>query len=82
MVKLDERSFKQFFFDQIKLKNPFYYAFFRKSLIEPRFIRVVIFYLNIISALVIQCLFYSDELVESMNKFQIDKADSVKIYLL
>ena len=77
MLKLDKRSFKQFFYDQIKRKNPFYYAFFRKSLVEPKLIRVINFYLNIILVIAINTLFYTDEVIEDLNQFLIKNRNLV-----
>ena len=78
-LKYDKRSFKQFFYDQLKLKNPLLYAFWRRSFVEPKLIRVVNFYLNITFVLALNALFYTDAVVEERNKLIINNPNSVNL---
>ena len=69
VIQYDKRTFLQFFADSLKRKHPFFYAYWRVSLVEPQYIRLINFYLRLGFLFMMNALFFTDAAVESRNEY-------------
>lgn len=67
--------------DLLKQKHPFLNSYWKVSLIEPQFIRLVEFYLRLTFIFALSALFFSDEYVENINNFKIYHPNQVELHL-
>ena len=78
-IKLDKRSFCNFYCDQIKYRQSIIYVFFIKNPIEPISIKIIIFCFQLILCFITNCLFYSKKYLS--NKYY-SKQKNDFIYLI
>ncbi len=78
-IKLDKRSFCNFYCDQIKYRQSIIYVFFIKNPIEPISIKIIIFCFQLILCFITNCLFYSKRY---LSKKYYSKQKNDFIYLI
>jgi hypothetical protein len=77
-IQLDKRPFFRLFFDFLVSENSLFELIFKRSIIEPLWIRIVMFIYNLSIMFAMSALLYSDDMVDS--KSDKDPEESVIIY--
>jgi hypothetical protein len=60
----DDRSFLQYFWDVLEYQNLFFYAFFRRSLLTPYYIRITLFFIQLDLFFLLNCMMYTDYYID------------------
>ncbi len=60
----DDRSFSQYFWDVLEYQNLFFYAFFRRSLLTPYYIRITLFFIQLDLFFLLNCMMYTDYYID------------------
>ena len=61
----DKRSFFVMFFDKLKEDNILFNLLFHYSILEPLWIRLVLFYFNLSLMFALSALFFSDDFIDA-----------------
>ena len=72
-LKLDKRTFCQFFLDKLKIKQMILNTFFTKDPLRPRPLKIILFILDIDLYLVINGLFFNEDYISQMFKVSDDE---------
>jgi len=64
-IELDKRDFFSLLFDMLKNDHPLFNIFFNVSVIQPLWLRVVKFYLDLILIFTLSAFFFSDDYIDS-----------------
>lgn len=64
-IKYDKRSFAILFNDHLKRENFLFYLLFYNSVLEPLWIRVIMFYLNLSLMFAASAFFFSDNFIDA-----------------
>ena len=67
-LKLDKRTFCQFFYDKLKIKQIILNTFFTKDPLRPRPLKIILFILDIDLYLFINGLFFNEDYISQMFK--------------
>lgn len=71
----DNRTFLEYFWDVLEYQNMLFYSFFRRSLLTPYYIRITLFFIQMILIFLLNCMMYTDYYIDkrinhlSMVKF-------------
>jgi len=77
MLLYDRRGTLRFFWDLISQKHDLVQTFYVISVLEPRFMKIILFYLQISLQFMFNAIFYSDDLIEARNnKFSNELKDN------
>lgn len=63
----DHRTFLRYAWDLILNKHIIFYTFFLNSIIKPRSIRIVLFFLTLSLLFAMNAIFYTDQYIEQRN---------------
>jgi hypothetical protein len=64
-IEYDKRRFFTLLYDILKAEHPLFNIFFNPSVIDPLWLRVMKFYLNLILIFALSAFFFSDNYIDS-----------------
>ena len=76
-LKYDKRTFFQYYYSLLKIKNIFFFSFFPNNDYNSRIIKIFLFFFNFFIQLTINALYFTDD---TMHKIYIDKGKFDFIY--
>ena len=76
-LKYDKRTFFQYYYSLLKIKNIFFFSFFPNNDYNSRIIKIFLFFFNFFTQLTINALYFTDD---TMHKIYIDKGKFDFIY--
>jgi len=72
----DQRGFFEFFSDNLKRKHLLLFAYYRVSLVDPQFIRLIHFYLRVGFVFALNALFYTDDSIMQRQNYTANNPDA------
>jgi len=79
-IKYDKRSFLTLFWDHLRNDNVLFNLFFYRSVVDPLWIRMILFYFNLCLMYAASAFFFSDDYIDARSS--LSEEERVVYYLI